>query len=207
MVEDSERIVFVHVPRTGGHSVFKSLIVPNDNVVGKDHDTRRPEYETTDEFINKEDFVFTFVRNPYERVVSSYFYLKEGGRNKQDEIEGIKYLREYDSFKEFILNGLETVVDEQLHFYPQVFWITNSEDELVVDYIETIKEINKNLEYISQKFNLEFDPGYYLNTCGYKKWNFYYDDFRVVEKVRSLYFEDIKLYAKVLKNEVSLRGA
>jgi len=53
---------FIWIPRTGGHSVRASLITANAPVKYASH-----------KIIDDGLFTFTFVRNPYERLVSLFF--------------------------------------------------------------------------------------------------------------------------------------
>lgn len=53
-------------------------------------------------------FVFTFVRNPYTRLVSAYDYLRKGGHPAwpKDEQFGEEIIASYNGFDEFVLQWL-----------------------------------------------------------------------------------------------------
>jgi Sulfotransferase family len=94
LVSDQRKFIFIHIPRTAGISLTSALSVFAD---GDNLDfsqvTWEPEYPhfTAVEIarIVGEDrfqkfYKFAIVRNPWERMVSRYFYLKRFD-NKPDE--------------------------------------------------------------------------------------------------------------------------
>ena len=87
VLSDSRQFIFLHIPRTAGISVQLALRPWND---ARDLDFSRakwepgyPHYTGSEirEFMGEDRFSryfkFAFVRNPWERIVSRYFYLKQ----------------------------------------------------------------------------------------------------------------------------------
>ena len=72
------KCIFTNVPKTGSRSVKKFLKV---------EETHFPLYK--ERFKNEEKFnsyyKFAFVRNPWDRLVSVFHYLKQGGINDYDK--------------------------------------------------------------------------------------------------------------------------
>ena len=71
-IDHDNKIVFIHIPRTGGTSI-KSALNLHDKIYKEDV------YHMSANDIPKECedyFKFTFVRNPFDRFVSLYFYNK-----------------------------------------------------------------------------------------------------------------------------------
>ena len=69
-IDHDNKIVFIHIPRTGGTSI-KSALNLHDKIYKEDV------YHMSANDIPKECedyFKFTFVRNPFDRFVSLYFY-------------------------------------------------------------------------------------------------------------------------------------
>lgn len=81
MVIDDLGLIFVHVPRTGGTSIEKIF----NKALG---DTSSPSKIVSEIGIEKwkQYFKFAVVRNPMDRLVSSYWYREQLKRFTQDQI-------------------------------------------------------------------------------------------------------------------------
>ena len=98
--------IFVHIPKTAGISIVKAIY---GDVSNEGH---RSIYFYKKVF-NKdfEDFfTFSFIRNPYDRLYSSYKFLQNGGMNEHDKNAFQKYLSHYSDFEDFVLNGLNSEI-------------------------------------------------------------------------------------------------
>ena len=92
MINDKLKFIFIHVPKTGGSSVKKALgIKVHGHKKFSDWSKDYPDY-----------FSFAFTRNPWDRFVSSFFYLEQGGMFEYDQKNYDKYINGL-SFTEFIL--------------------------------------------------------------------------------------------------------
>ncbi|HTL74630.1 MAG TPA: sulfotransferase family 2 domain-containing protein, partial [bacterium] len=77
---DQHRCIFVHVPKCAGISLVKSLF--GDFDCGHTNLRRYQIMFAPAEFNGY--FKFTIVRNPFDRVVSAFLFLKKGGVNEKD---------------------------------------------------------------------------------------------------------------------------
>jgi|TARA_B100001250_G_scaffold113483_1_gene95926 hypothetical protein len=128
--------------------------------------------------LNKEQYIFTFVRNPYSRIVSLYNHMLIEGRN----IPG---------FKEFIMEDIvHTKNPPGLDYdfgWPQYKSIENNQGINVKCYkMET--ELPLVEEYIGYIFT---DTRY--NDMPHAPWQTYYDS-ETKEKVNEKYKEDFKRF-------------
>lgn len=73
---------YIHIPRTGGHSLTSSLPWGNYTYLG--HNLRDPAYRHPREVCTAGDFVFTVMRDPFERLVSAFNFLHRGGWCAED---------------------------------------------------------------------------------------------------------------------------
>jgi|19_taG_2_1085344.scaffolds.fasta_scaffold35728_2 hypothetical protein len=95
MISEEKKFIFIHIPKTGGSSITKSIekystnkiIWKNKNEVFVNHkDVPNYKHRSMDQLISihnnefKDYFKFTIVRNPYDRILSFIFW-STGGRN------------------------------------------------------------------------------------------------------------------------------
>jgi hypothetical protein len=73
--------------------------------------------------------LYAFSRNPYDRVVSCFFYLKQGGRNAVDRRDRQKYVGSA-TFQQFVIHALRYASEGQTHLRPQTHWIPDGVDFL-----------------------------------------------------------------------------
>jgi len=79
IVSKSRKFVFAHIPKTGGISIRTALEPYADGQLAV---TRETTHETLPQFLSRHPeagdfFKFAFVRNPWDRLVSFYFFAKD----------------------------------------------------------------------------------------------------------------------------------
>jgi len=182
--------IFVHIPKTGGVSVSKSLF---GNLAGG-HKKIKDYEKKTGKILVRNFYKFTFVRNPWDRLLSSYTFLKKGGYGTKDEL-WFKQNLHGTTFESFVLNWLnKESMYEKIHFHPQLSFITNKQNKIVVDYIARFENIAEEYDFIKDKLGIEH-PLLHLNKTNQKKKN-YKDHYtkQMREKVHFLYSDDINSF-------------
>lgn len=113
---EQTRSIFIHIPKASGVSIARSLY---GNLAGGHMPMRDYELAFGSAFL-KNSFVFTFVRNPWDRLYSAFRFLAKGGMNRADA-EWLKFNRVYMSdFEHFVLDGLANPrVANSIHMIPQ----------------------------------------------------------------------------------------
>ena len=100
------KCIYIHIPKTAGTSILNKLNngknVPRNHAFWKEYYKRSPHYY-------RKYFKFSFVRNPWDRAVSTYFYIKQSDAaitliNKK--ILRNIYEGEISTFEHFVLNFL-----------------------------------------------------------------------------------------------------
>ena len=127
-MENIIKFGFIHIPRTGGTSIHKALC--NYEYIGKEPG-HRALYEELKPFSNpeeayKENFWFAFIRNPWDRFVSSYEYLRQRP-DAQDGKNFIELIKPYKTFKDFVMNLNSNHVFESM-----VSVVASSENDIEV---------------------------------------------------------------------------
>lgn len=178
VVSEKEKIIYIRIGKVAGSSIHRYLLekeVP---------DLMFPPNKNWKETFKREDyFVFTFVRNPWDRMVSIWNYHKA-------------YL---PSFKEFIRSDFKYNINIGKRKGKQKQSIYNHSQQMV-DYFFT------DLDYVGRFENLEDDWKYvagiigvsqelqHINKGGEKlHYTKYYDD-SDVEIVRKLFKDDIETF-------------
>jgi hypothetical protein len=148
----------------------------------------------------KNYFKFSFVRNPWDRLVSWYNMFL----NLKVSNDFSKYvLNNSKNFSEF-LNLTEIIVEKIGHdnpngeYYPksisfnQLDYLTNKEGNINVDFIGRYENINDDYRNISTKLNISLDLEC-RNKFNHDHYRTYYSD-SDAEKVYHMYKRDIDYF-------------
>lgn len=184
------RSIFVHIPKAAGISVGFSLYGRKTG----DHRTLldyklcfgRKEYESF--------FKFTFVRNPWDRLLSAYMYLKQGGRNEMDYKWSVEHLSAYDDFDTFVKEWVsEDNIHSGLHFRPQNEFVCSRQGAVEVDFVGYYERINEDYDIIRNKIGRGEELAVKNKTSRKRDFRQYYSD-KACEIVEKVYDEDIQLF-------------
>ena len=172
---DKYKCIFIHIPKAAGVSLSISLF----GNLGGGHQTIYSYYKIFSPKEFSEYYKFVIVRNPWDRLVSAYHFLKEGGFNSKDKDWFEKNLRKFETFEDFICLGLDQKeIYSFTHFIPQHHYIYLN-GNLLVDtiykfekmdniYIDLNKKLNVNISNIhsnkTQNRNLDYRKYYNKET-------------------------------------------
>lgn len=118
-------ILFVHIPKCAGVSINYALY----NSLGPGHQpTMRYLYAAgPGTFLST--YRFTVVRNPWDRLVSAYHFLKNGGFNDKDRQFFEAHLSHYPTFDNFVKDWLTPQTLRWIHhFRPQSDYLSLTRD-------------------------------------------------------------------------------
>jgi hypothetical protein len=159
--------IFIHIPKNSGKYIRENIQNNNNNKIVKYYwhiysnlDLAHIPYVKKDEFIEKniEYNYFTYVRNPYDRIISAFFYINYNNIN---------------DFKNFVKDVLtkynfSMMYDFNIiHYYPQYLFVCD--EKLDVQQNITIHKLDN-----PKKYNL---TEYFDNKCIHIINNIYYKDF------------------------------
>jgi len=146
------KCIFVRIPKCGTQAIANSLF----GNLGCGHKTILDfQYIFSPEEF-KSMYKFAFVRHPYTRLASAYFFLKNGGVSKKDQEFSNNHLNYFRSFEEFIFKGfaIKKEIRQYLHFQPQYKFISTNNRDILVDFIGRFETIEEDYKIIAQKLGL-----------------------------------------------------
>jgi hypothetical protein len=185
---EERRAIFVHIPKCAGVSVTKALF--GRRVAG--HTTLQKylyifEPSQIDSF-----YKFTFVRNPWDRLVSAYSFLKSGGLGEQDKEWFVQELSEYSDFDEFVRGWLNREnIWKWHHFRPQYHYMLESRGKVSLDFVGFFENITDDFRCVSSKMGVSAELGA-SNQSSHKHYTEYYND-ETRDIVSNVYSEDIRM--------------
>ena len=187
---DDRECIFIQIPKTASTSIAKAI---GDK--GNRH-KKSIWYKRYDEKKFENYFSFGFVRNPWNRILSAFDYLKRGGGNKLDVKWSSKHLRDIDSFSEFIkrlkIKRFRKRILSWQHFQPQWKFLCDEKHKLIVDYVGSYENIAQDIKKVENKINMDIELGY-ENVTPNKRINRYYDE-ESHRLVSNIYERDIKMF-------------
>jgi hypothetical protein len=171
--------VFVHIPKTGGYTIAEALQLakcrsrsrikknayqklPTHARITFGHN--RYDHLLKNGHINRqfdqEAFKFTFVRNPYDRIVSIWKFYKERGHHKKEN----EWLVDL-SFLEFIGK-----TKRMWQVNPQVYWT----DNVHLNFIGRFENFENDLGVLADLMEIELGTIPQLNKTTHNHYSTYY---------------------------------
>jgi hypothetical protein len=143
-------------------------------------------------------FKFAVVRNPWDRMVSAFHFLKSP-KWPDDKAWSDKHLADIDTFEGFIA-ALEhplfrNLVLSQLHFHPQLEFVADPRGRVLVDRVIYFEHLASGLRRVAKRLQLDTpeDQLARLNASTHLDYRGYYDE-RGREIVAQMYARDIELF-------------
>lgn len=186
------KCIFIHIPKCAGISVSESLFGNNAG----DHMSILRYQLAFSEAEFDSYFKFTFVRNPFDRLVSAFFFLKRGGLNEGDRNWAEANIGRFNSFEDFVHNWVtKENVRTWKHFAPQYQYVFEPHNsKMQVDFLGFFENLEEDYRHIKVRIKDSLDLQA-LNKSKNRKLDYqgYYTDSmrKIVEQV---YYRDIELF-------------
>ena len=179
-----KELLFIHIPKTGGFSICDAFGIKAGG--------HKPRTAFEDEL-----FSFSFVRNPWDRCVSAFFYLNNGGIDEGDKrdyrIYLSKYAGQFDLFVRETFQGQEPAIFNQKHFRPQYEFVCDPNGMLLVDFIGRFENLQFGYNRLCKLLELPSVTLGHLNSCSHKNYQEYYTP-ETSQLIRQAYLQDVELF-------------
>lgn len=202
IVSHQHRFIFFAVPKTATHTIRQALRVhmgPDDweqqKLFGKQslpipelariqhgHISARQIRPHLDADIWDTYFKFGLVRNPYDRFVSTCFFLQRDNPNFASSATQVmkKALRKA-RFRDRVL------------VKPQYLQLTDDDGAVQLDYVGRYETLQQSYDEICNRLNLRTTRLSRNNTSLHKTFSDYYDD-ELKQLVQDLYAQDLQMF-------------
>ena len=188
------KCIFIHIPKSAGstiHSILKnkSCTVTSDHKTMYDLSLRRSTI--------KQCFKFTFVRNPWDRFVSTYFYFKKYGRDNLGDMMTGYIVNSFNSFRDFAINfpNIPNQLFRYPHFNEQVSWM---QGQPPFDFIGRFENLQDDFNTVCNKLSIPVQKIPRLNPSRHGHYTKYYDN-ETREIVAERYAKDIEHFGYKFK--------
>lgn len=137
-------------------------------------------------------FKFAIVRNPFNRVSSSYNWLCKSFKLPKSKAQFKDFILKEGAFKE-LLNPDASFKDENRyhHVMPAVDYLFEN-GNLLVDFVGRLENLKDDWEFICEKLDMKIELPH-LNNLEHKPYQDYYDE-KTRKIVTETYKEDLKTF-------------
>ena len=191
-----KRCIFIHIPKTAGTSIEHFLRehgLNNLELIGvrngrSTHHYRASEIKNLFPNIFHNYYKFSIVRNPYERLLSEYYWTpikNVGFKSDKSKDEFLDYV------ENVIKNGTYFSNIYHDHFIPQYFFVYNKKiNKIIVNQLFKYEDMEWVQTYLKQKLKIKNDF-LVLNKSEKKEiWNE-----SQKERIYNLYKKDFELFS------------
>lgn len=182
------KCIYIHVPKVAGTSINNALYGKTLGHYTCDHISK------TFSKLYQESFKFSFVRNPWDRLVSAYRFARIGNT-------GVMGIRNPNFYQDNKFDNFETFVNEWLIyqdldkldfvFQPQSRFVKSKSKFTELDFIGKIENIDNELINLNHHIgkNIKLNRENATSSSTYYK-NFYTKDV-TIDNVLKIYNQDI----------------
>ena len=187
MINHKHKFVFIHIPKTGGTSI-ESIFIDNANI--KDVPGKHSMVSDIDSELLKNYYTFTFVRNPWDRMVSYYKFRIKRSFNMYNH---------GDCFRKWIgfLCSDDVQKIKAYHFNlaikNQREFLVNKSNKFSVDFIGKFENLQEDFNTVCSDIGIPRQQLPHVNKTDHKHYTEYYDD-ETRQIVAERYAKDIEYF-------------
>ncbi|EOJ2724936.1 sulfotransferase family protein [Campylobacter coli] len=189
---DKYKCIFIHVPKVAGSSIERVIYETDKWLVGH---VKASDYTKFDKDKFDSYFSFGFVRNPYDRVVSAYHYLKNDSPDPCDIKWGRLHINNL-TFEEFILSLQDEEFKEEIlsknHFSFQYKYLCDKNMNILVNFIGKFEKLDNDFKKILNILRRK-DSLVHINKSKHLNYRDYYNS-QTYKIIREIYRDDFEIF-------------
>lgn len=197
---ESKKLLMVHIPKCAGITMNQIIGLNNPKFFGNHYGHHYANFIKNKMKEKYQNYTsFCIIRNPWDRLWSSYNFMKSGSefiRKKNNNLNSFEdYIFDIYNTKKY-LNVNSKTNGEDLYYHKQSNWITNKNNEKIVDIIGKFEDLSSLVKTIEHDFNIDGLSQRFKNTHSNKTKKVNYREVynqSMVNKVSEMYQDDIKL--------------
>lgn len=202
------KTIFVHIPKTGGTSIEKTLGIKGNPPIpdhaifygfrkGKylQHLTALEIKKMVSVNVYNNYFKFSFVRNPYDKLVSDFLWFKNHAHLpevKAMDFEDFLFKRVIPIRNNEDINQKIRFAESQ-HYQDQYKFITDEKKKKIVEFIGRFENLQKDFEKVCRHIGIETTKLPHLFNSGCKDHRSYYNR-KTKNAVTRIYKEDLEMF-------------
>ena len=179
IVNNSHQFIFIHIPKNAGtsiaryYSVLSRLIdievgatelgeaalphIIKRHSVGKHAPIRRIRRILSETSDIDSYFSFAFVRNPYERTISTFSFLKKW-LPRSHATKAAKAFQPLKTVNDMLQSEFWQSSDIDNMFKPQNFWVTDLDGKEIIDFWGKVESISEGIATVNERIGVELPP-------------------------------------------------
>lgn len=189
----TRQALLIHIPKTAGVAVSMALF-------GMDHARHVPwhVWRYADAWKFHRYWTFAFVRDPWDRLVSAYSYLKQGGWHRGqgewgeiDRAWADRYAT--GSFDDFVRHTLRPeMLHSTVHLMPQHYWICDDRGRIRVDWVGRYERLAEDFAAVARRLGVGATLPL-INASDRAPFTFYYTE-ETAAMVGRIYQRDCEIF-------------
>jgi|14BtaG_2_1085337.scaffolds.fasta_scaffold03297_6 hypothetical protein len=203
---ESKKLLMVHIPKCAGITMNQIIGLDNPKFFGNHYGHHYANFiknKMKDKYKNY--ISFCIIRNPWDRLWSSYNFMKSGSEFKGPKKSVRENNNNLNSFEDYIydiydtkkyLNVNSKINGTDLYHHKQSNWITNKSNDTIVDIIGKFEDLSSLVKTIEHDFNMDGLGQRFKSTHSNKTKKVNYREVynrSMINKVSEMYQDDIKL--------------
>ncbi len=181
--------LFVHVPKCAGTSIIRQRPLAHGHRSAQFFAWHDPD-------LFARVFTFGFVRNPYDRLVSAFHYLRSSKTSARDGEFGRRAVGHYADFQDFAADlargGARRRALGWVHFLPQSYYLCDRRGRVLVDHVGRTETFAEDLAAINARAGLGLANERH-RAVARESWQSFYTP-RTARLAQEIYAEDFEIF-------------